>query len=304
MGPAAILERVLTTTHLARPALWAATSIARKRHATPHWFVTDLAAKVDYRAPVDVKLKNGMTITVPWLDAGGRAIADTGWYEPETVDVLTSLLKPGMTFIDVGAAFGQYTLLAASLVAEPPQQMYGGPMAGLGQVIAYEPEPVSYAMLCKNVKRNKLSARCTLFPKGLDREKATRTLYIGSPDNVGSTSLAKPYNTAREVQLEVAPLDQEIGFDHLHVMKIDVEGAELDVLVGATRVLESHRPALVIEFEETNQARFGRSCRELATYLQGPLGYRLESILESGRVPYSLEHPRQHYTFNVLATPE
>jgi hypothetical protein len=80
-----------------------------------------------------------------------------------------------------------------------------------------------------------------------------------------------------------------------------VEGAESLVFRGAERLL-AKRPALIVEFEESNQARFGSSCAALASIL-GEKGYRLESLLDGERVPYEANHPQKHHSFNVVATP-
>src|ERR1017187_7387482 len=63
-------------------------------------------------------------------------------YEPETKILLSNIIRPGMTFLDVGAHVGHYTLLAARLV---------GPT---GHVYAFEPEPENYAILTKNIALN------------------------------------------------------------------------------------------------------------------------------------------------------
>ena len=271
---------------LAQMALWAASRIEMRRRRTPHWLFQRLAARFDYRAHVVARLGNGMSIRVPWVDVAGRAICDDGWYEPDTVQVFSTLLRPGAVFLDVGAAFGQYTLLASRAVGDT------------GRVYAFEPDPVSFGLLCGNVKRNRLG-NVTTAQIALGDAAGALDLYIGSPDNLGTTSLSRPYNhTGQTVRVDVVPLDQCL--ERVDLIKIDVEGAESLVIRGAEKVLAT-RPTLVIEFEETNQARFGSSCAELARMLR-TMGYVLESILEGERIPYEAIHSVKHSTFNVLAT--
>lgn len=280
--------RVPRLTHL---ALWGAARIELRRRREPHWLFLRLARQIDYRAPVLANLGNGMKMQVPWIDVAGREIYEKGWYEPETVQILSGLLRPGMVVLDVGASIGQYTLLAAGIVG-----------AG-GKVHSFEPDPVTYQWLSGNVKRNNLT-NVTTNQLALGGEPGSLQLYIGSPENIGTTSLRPQYNhSGRSVSVEVLPLDtylERAGIERVDFIKIDVEGAESMVFKGATKLL-AKRPTIIIEFEETNQKRFGTSCAELARVLIEN-GYKLESILDGKRVPYDAAHPSQHYTFNVLAT--
>lgn len=292
MGISFTIERLaLRLPRFARLALWSAAQIQMRSRLQPHWFFKHLATRFDYRVPVMARLGNKMTIQVPWIDVAGRAISQDGWYEPDTVRILSTLLAPGMTFLDIGAAFGQYTLLAA------------GAVGNTGKVHAFEPDPVSFDWLSRNVRRNRLS-NVTAAQIALGDTAGALNLYIGAPDNLGTTSLRRPYNySGRTARVDVVPLDsylERVGLDRVDVIKIDVEGAESLVFRGAGKLL-SARPAIVIEFEESNQVRFGSSCAGLARMLIEK-GYKLESILEGERMPYEAAHSAAHYSFNVVAT--
>jgi FkbM family methyltransferase len=196
-----------------------------------------------------------------------------------------------MVVLDVGTSIGQYTLLASGIV---------GPD---GRVHSFEPDPVTYQWLSGNVKRNNLQ-NVTTNQLALGGEPGALQLYIGSPENIGTTSLRPQYNhSGRSVSVDVVPLDsylERAGVQRVDFIKIDVEGAESLVFKGAPKLLAKH-PTIIIEFEESNQKRFGSSCAELAQVLLNN-GYKLESILDGKRVPYDAKHAAQHYTFNVLAT--
>jgi FkbM family methyltransferase len=150
------------------------------------------------------------------------------------------------------------------------------------------------------IKRNNLE-NVTTNQLALGGEPGALQLYIGSPENIGTTSLRPQYNhSGRSVSVDVLPLDsylERAGIDRVDFIKIDVEGAESMVFKGATKLLAT-RPTMIIEFEESNQKRFGTSCVELARVLLEN-GYRLESILDGKRVPYDAAHASQHYTFNL-----
>src|SRR5215467_3635267 len=82
----------------------------------PPWIVSQVAGGLDVRIPVDTHLGNGMPIRVVWTDVIGYSISVDGYYDMASIHAIRHLLKPGMTFVDVGAHVGQYTLLASQLV--------------------------------------------------------------------------------------------------------------------------------------------------------------------------------------------
>lgn len=90
-------------------------------------------------------LPNGLKISLPKSGAGAL-IYYQGWSEPEVAAFLLRLLKPGMTFVDVGAHIGEYVLLAAAVVGRE------------GNVHAFEPDPRNYRLLERNVKINNLTS--------------------------------------------------------------------------------------------------------------------------------------------------
>ena len=281
------------TPTLTRGALWCATRLAMGTGRKLHWRAVQAAARVDYRAPVIAKLGNGMKCQVPWIDHAGRAIYETGWYEPDTVFAFQAILKSGDTFLDIGASFGQYTLLASKIIGDA------------GRVFAFEPDPVSFSWLAGNVRRNHLK-NATLESIALGEQNDTLDLYVGSPENLGTTSLRKQYNfSGRSVKVPVRTLDEYCatqGITSVSAIKLDVEGAELLVLRGAERVLAS-RPTLIVEFEESNQRRFAFSCDDLQRFLT-MRGYELYTIGAKGATaPYTADDARSMPSLNVLARP-
>jgi FkbM family methyltransferase len=293
MAASTVIERIAVRQPAATKAvLWA---IARGYMMFPrkrHWLFDKLAADLDYLVPVTARLGNGMKMRVPWNDEVGRAIYETGWYEPSTVRTVASLLRPAMVFIDVGANIGQYTLLASKLVGPP------------GAVHSFEPSPTMFSWLSRNVRANGgRNIHLNRLALG-DREK-TATLYLSTPENTGATSMNQQYNfSGKRTDVHCITLDSYLaqhGIMSVDVMKVDVEGAELEVLIGAEKLLTGpNAPHLVVEFQESNQARFGSSCAKLAAFLTDR-GYKLMTI----------QPPEPHdvdrfgaYTLNVLAIPE
>jgi FkbM family methyltransferase len=176
-------------------------------------------------------------------------------------DDLLQLFRPtkGDTVVDVGAYLGRYTLTSSNLVGEN------------GKVVAIEGDPSHYEMLDKNLKLNKVSnviaISCMVGSKDMH-------LFVGSEDNyleVVSKDIHtnyqddsyKEFDETGRVQIgntivNLNTLDnlliKEHGISEVNWMKIDVEGAELEVLKGAHNILSnSKRIKLLIEIHGVNK---------------------------------------------------
>ena len=253
-----------------------------------------LTNSLNYRVPVRTRLGNGMTVTVPWNDDCGRAIWQCGYYESPSVHLIEKLLRPGMVFLDLGANIGQYSLVASRGV---------GPS---GQVHSFEPDPETFRWLTRNVRRNRLE-NIYLNQVALFDEAGKRALYLATPQDTGSKSFAVPWTFSGETcEVACTTLDEYLGerrVERVDVVKVDVEGSELPALVGGAGALfeRSHKPILVVEFEERRQQAFGKSCAALAEFLTGQ-GYALFRSWGPVPEPY-VPGPRNPPSLNVLAIP-
>jgi FkbM family methyltransferase len=155
--------------------------------------------------------------------------------EPELQN-LDRFLDPSGIFVDVGANTGIYTLKAAR---------HFGPR---GVVVAIEPFPEVMAVLQHSVRTNGLSnVRLRNFCLG--DSIGTRTLWqnFGKPN---SFSLVKRDPNASAFSTLAVTLDDLLGWeglDALDYLKLDVEGAEREVLLGARQMIEKHRPIIQME---------------------------------------------------------
>lgn len=278
---------------VSRLGLWCLANLSSKLGLKPHWAFSQLANSLDYRVPVSARLGNGMNIHVFWDDVIGNAIRSAGFYEPFTVHLLTRLLRQGDIFLDLGANVGQYTLVAAPLVSQN------------GAVHAFEPDPRTYAQLSYNVRANSL-ANVRLNKVAVSSSTGIACLHLPTTDNLGAASLRTPRTfSGRTVQTSCVTLDSYCArnqIEAINVMKIDVEGAELDVLRGGETVLGGRlKPAILIEFAESLQRAFGSSCSQLQQWLE-TRGYHLFRVGESFLRPYDPKDAEESYV-NVLALP-
>lgn len=229
----------------------------------------------DYRWQGEVgRLANGMPIEVDPRDMIGWHILRSGVWEPETASFFFSWLRPGMTFVDAGAHVGHYTLLASDLVA-----------AG-GRVIAFEPHPVLGQVLRRNVERAGC-ANVTVSSLALGRAGGMGDLVLHPCDNFGASSLRADSETAHlpRAPVKVTTLDdflERAGVPAVDVIKLDVEGAELDVIEGAHRTLTANPGiVLVVEFLRENARRFGRDVEDLEARLR-EFGFLLLTLTPYG----------------------
>lgn len=167
--------------------------------------------------------------------------------EPGTSDVLRRLVLPGMTVADVGANIGLLTLVLA---------WAAGPT---GKVFAFEPEGVPRANLEKMKHLNGL-AWVEVRDQAVGEKPGRLTFHVS--DIIGHSSLyALPdAEEAHTVEVEVVRLDDIAPAKRMDVVKIDVEGAELDVLAGMKGLIAKNPDlAIVAEFGPEHLKRVGQT---------------------------------------------
>jgi FkbM family methyltransferase len=210
------------------------------------------------------------------------------YYEPELA-YLEKILSAGKLFVDVGANFGVYTLVASKLVGET------------GRVLALEPAAQSFAILKQNIELNHFS-NVRAFNVALAQTKSKAWLYHGR-DPVGNSLGKDPLrgNEGEEVQTETLDkLLEENGIDRVDAIKIDVEGAEELVLRGAIRCLTTQSPIVIFEFNPDCAARLGLSSCGARDLLES-LGYEFVLLDDCARSNNPESRPTY---FNIVAIPK
>jgi FkbM family methyltransferase len=182
----------------------------------------------------------------------GRSLEFYGEYSALETDLFAQLIRPGMTVVEVGANIGAHTVALGKMVGTG------------GRVIAFEPQRTIFQLLCANLALNGLFNVQTLLA-GAGREEGT--LIVPSLDYTAENNFGGvPLNLAGEgEQVPIAPLDA-IGVSAVHFLKIDVEGMERDVLLGAREIIARDYPILYVENDRKEKSP------ELLTLLD-ELGY-------------------------------
>jgi FkbM family methyltransferase len=163
-------------------------------------------------------------------DPIGQELIQTRRYEPNVTRALSSVLKPGMSLLDIGANIGYFTLLGAFIIGNT------------GRVIAIEPSPDKIKLLRLSIEANGFSNVSVLQCAASD---GPGDLFIETGDRVGFVSRVQSQTSIR---VRAIPLDDEIRDQRLDVIKIDIQGFEPRALRGLERTIMSQRPTIVTEF--------------------------------------------------------
>ena len=156
-----------------------------------------------------------------------------GHYEREVESVLSELITRETTFVDAGANVGYFTLLASGLAKE---------------VYAFEPVPDVFERLSRNISLNDLR-NVHALQLALSRERGRLRLYE-SKISPGHDSTVRRFEHDRSIMVNAASLDEVVDPSVREVvMKVDVEGSEMDVLLGASGLMRSGKvSAIVLEW--------------------------------------------------------
>jgi FkbM family methyltransferase len=183
-----------------------------------------------------------------------------GEYESVQSQWVKDILKPGGTFLDVGANVGYFTTLAADLVGCN------------GQVVAFEPSPYAYTKL-KTVLRDSHINQVCLFQSAAGDEDGQLDLYMPSENYLHSPSLVQSNESYTPVKVDVCRLESHPSLKSLKVidlMKLDVEGFEPNVLRGMCAYLRAGRVRyLMCELNSGWLEANGSSCEGLLEMIKG-----------------------------------
>ena len=208
----------------------------------------DLAEKLRLRrfdrlsAPEVMQWPDGVRFRLVPGEQLSRVVSLSGTYEPNTLRLLRSWLPAGAVCVDVGANAGLVSMAAAAWVGRG------------GRVIAVEPSAREYARLVDTMQLNG-ATQVTPIHAAVAARTGRRTLRVAAAPTGGANTLgsrfAYPAIEASGVEDVAAfTLDDLVareGLGRVDVVKVDAEGAEVEVLDGAAVTLRRHRPVLVLE---------------------------------------------------------
>lgn len=156
----------------------------------------------------------------------------TGTWEPDETAFLERNLLAGATVVNVGANVG-YTALALSRIVGPA-----------GQVIALEPEPLNFKLLCINTAR-----AGNVLPVQTAGGESTGTIRLNrSATNTGDHRTAPHEERAGGIDVPIVSLDDLLGDRRIAAIVVDTQGFDHRVIAGAAGVIARCRPLISVEF--------------------------------------------------------
>ncbi len=181
-----------------------------------------------------------------WINLNGSAVAfATGTAERPLQEALVRELSPGATFYDIGANIGFVTIIAARLV---------GPT---GRVVAFEPVPENVAAIKRNLALNGIDW-VEVRAAAVSRSAGRASLVLSDVSAFSRLStMHTPTGARGTLEVDVESIDELLAAGSQpppDVVKIDVEGAELDVIEGMRETLDAYRPVLLCEVHDCNVA--------------------------------------------------
>lgn len=233
----------------------------RPAHVATHWLLTHTAI------PILERIQGFKTMPDDpfWF----RLELLTHQHEPETVACLRTLLKPGMTVLDVGAHVGYYARMSADIVGET------------GRVVGFEPHPRNFSYLQSNVGSR---PQVSLIQRAAAETEGTAELFdylmMSASGSLHYDESLRDVQMAQTSEQDVAPrLDDkfqmqtfhvrttpiddvlsELGIKSVDFVKMDIEGAEMSALRGMRRTIQqSLRLNLIMEYNPLGLKAFGHN---------------------------------------------
>ena len=213
-----------------------------------------------------------------YVDRRDRLVGNNiakGVYEPHVTAAIRRVLRPGDTFVDLGANVGYFSLMAATLVGR------------MGHVIGFEARPDNVALAKRSVRKNGFENVTIHSLAVAEKEKV---LKMAAPEH---TSLSVVVDASRAdcqdgfVEIRAVAVDDMLGgLADVDVVKMDIDGGELQAVQGMRETLRRCRPILFFEFSPFTLEAYGQiKPEELITEIQS-LGYQIFALTwESTPIP-------------------
>lgn len=153
-----------------------------------------------------------------------------GWFEPQKHRALDFFLNQGDAYFDIGANKGEFAIHAALAIGEK------------GKVVAFEPEPENCKWIRKSIDKSKMH-NIVLEEVAIGEDDGSLNLFIGEKSGWHSLVTSEQNLKKESISVKVHSLDRYLEMNHipnLKAIKIDVEGFEKEVLLGAHKTLSQH----------------------------------------------------------------
>jgi FkbM family methyltransferase len=180
-------------------------------------------------------------------------------YEKDTFEFFENIVKPNDTILDIGAHIGLFSVFFSKKLSEK------------GKVICFEPTLGTFQILEETIKLNKLT-NCKSVNAAIAEKSGTLSFNLTSKDGEGSNanSLVKTERSMNTTEVKVYSIDDFRRKEKLNidVLKIDVEGYELNVLLGAKETFLTDKPSGILALHPESIAKLGQSLDQIWDLMQ------------------------------------
>jgi FkbM family methyltransferase len=216
---------------------------------------------------------NGAKMLLNLNDAVQRHIFIYGYYEPVETKFWLHYSKKQNVIFDIGANVGYYSLIAATQLPK-------------GRIFAFEPITKTYNRAKKNIELNKFT-NIELNQLAMSATNGQLSLNIGNVHNWGMSSINTHDHLSGETQVvtckTVDSFIRDKNLQELNLVKIDVEGSEMEVLKGMQTTLQTLKPTLLVEVLNETLKKTGFSALDVYSYLWDN-GYKAYRILDTTKL--------------------
>ena len=202
-------------------------------------------------SPVAVEFAGGTRLLVSRGQTGATGNVYTGLHEFEEMAFVLHLLRPGDLFVDVGANVGSYTILAAAAVG--------------ARCMSFEPDGDAMRALERNVVANSAGDRVELRQAVVGRSEGVARFTSGA-DTLNH--VAESSDTGATT-VQMTTLDTALEGRSPQLIKVDVEGYELEVVAGASETFRNRDTIAAILETNGSGTRYGKSDAELHDVMTG-----------------------------------
>jgi len=206
--------------------------------------------------------------TDAYADEVANAIKNNQIFEKEVVDLASKYIKPNTIVLDVGANFGQMSVLFSSMVGEN------------GTVHSFDADNWVYEILKKNIAANNKQGK--IIPHfGAVHNVPDETLIFPEQDFIqfgaygayGIDYNAKIGRKVKTITIDDLKIEKKISF-----MKIDIQGGDLQAMQGAKKTIEKNKMPILFEYEYHFEDRFNMCFQDYVDFVQS-LNYKFHKVI-------------------------
>ncbi len=222
-------------------------------------------------SPQAVTISEGVGTGLKFAPDASNADFARGTYERPLQEALAHYLKQGDVFYDIGANIGFFTVLAAHLVGKS------------GYVYAFEPVPENVQRIRHNLKLNRFS-NATVLEKAVSVYTGEGRLLLAQHSGGAMLSTAgTPPDFKGAMNVNLVCIDDLVAQKTIKppvLVKIDVEGAEIDAFKGMKQTIQEYKPIIIYEVDDGNKESFEEKSKALENWISS-LGYQIMPLADA-----------------------